>query len=60
LVPVSCNESRSTQSNGVDGGSSTETGLPFTVNEIKESSCSLELSFTFNSEKGLGATPSVW
>ena len=39
LVPVSCSESRSTQSSGVDGGSSTETGLPFTVNEIKGSSC---------------------
>jgi hypothetical protein len=35
-VPVSCSESRITQSSGVDGGSSTETGLPFTVNEIKE------------------------
>jgi len=36
FVPVRCNESRITHSSGVDGGSSTETGLPFKVNEIKE------------------------
>src|SRR6202042_901501 len=55
LVPVSCSESRSTQSSGVDGGSSTETGLPFTVNEIKGSSSKLDASFSY--QKGLGATP---
>jgi hypothetical protein len=36
FVPVRFRESRITQSNGVDGGSSTVTGLPLTVNEIKE------------------------
>src|ERR1700691_3074262 len=36
FVPVRFNESRITHSKGVDGGSSTVTGLPLTVNEIKE------------------------
>src|SRR5580704_9502121 len=36
FVPVRFSESRITQSKGVDGGSSTVTGLPLTVNEIKE------------------------
>src|SRR5277367_1742112 len=36
FVPVRFRESRITQSKGVDGGSSTVTGLPLTVNEIKE------------------------
>src|SRR5450432_4032899 len=36
FVPVRFRESRMTQSSGVEGGSSTETGFPFTVKEIKE------------------------
>src|SRR5580700_7148050 len=36
LVPVRFSESRITHSKGVDGGSSTLTFLPLTVNEIKE------------------------
>src|SRR6202167_3652777 len=36
LVPVRFSESRMTHSKGVDGGSSTVTGLPLTVNEIKQ------------------------
>src|SRR5271167_1746718 len=36
FVPVRFRESRITKSKGVDGGSSTVTGLPLTVNEIKE------------------------
>src|SRR5580658_2916498 len=36
FVPVRFRESRITHSKGVDGGSSTVTGLPLTVNEIKE------------------------